>query len=103
MFTHLSLERLSVGSVYKLVLLGSAMSLVPLSLVLGICAFFGLSTISWNGAQVYGMNGLLLSPVIGALLSVFATAFLGTAMVVGLWLFSKVRPLSLQGKNVVHV
>ena len=102
MFTQVSLERLSVGSIYKLVFIGSTCSLMPLTLVLGVLALFGFSTVSWNGHPVYGLNGMLFSPLIGAALTVFITAFLGTAFIFGLWLFSKVRPLSLSVKNLAH-
>ena len=51
---------------------------------------------------MHGVGGLLLSPVIGAMVTGFFTVFFGTACVVGLWVFSKVRPLSLWAKNVVH-
>ena len=102
MFTRISLTRLYVGSVYKLVFIGLTFSMLPLSIVFGVLALFGGNTVQWNGQAVQGVAGLLLSPVIGVMVVGIFTAFLGTACVVGLWLFSKMRPLSLWAKDVSH-
>lgn len=102
MFTRLSLTRLYVGSIYKLVLVGLLFSLVPLGLVFGVLAAFGANTVQWNDQNVHGLGALLLSPVIGVMAAGFFTVFLGTAMVFGLWLFSKFKPISLWAKDVAH-
>ena len=102
MFTRLSLTRLYVGSIYKLVFLGLLFSLVPLGLVFGILAAFGANTVQWNDQHVHGVGGLLLSPLIGVMVAGFLTVFLGSAMVFGLWLFSKFKPMSLWAKDVTH-
>ncbi len=102
MFTRISLTRLYVGSIYKLVFIGLLFSLMPLCIVFGVFSAFGANTVQWGGRPVYGVMGLLMSPVVGAVLVGFLTGFFGTACVVGLWLFSKFRPLSLWAKNVTH-
>lgn len=102
MFTRISLARFEAYSVYKLVFIGLACSLIPLGVVFGIFAFFGANTIHWNGQPIHGVTGLLVSPLIGAILAIGFTAFAGTACAFGLWLFSKFKPLSLWGKNVEH-
>lgn len=102
MFTRISLDRLYVGSVYKVVFIGLACFFVPLTLVFGLLALFGADMVFWNGQAIRGISGLLLSPVIGAMVVGFLSIFLGTACVVGLWLYSKFKPLSLWGKNVAH-
>lgn len=102
MFTRISLTRLYVGSVYKLVFIGLVFSLLPLCVVFGVLAGFGFNTVQWNGRQVYGVMGFVLGPVVGILMTGFLTVALGTACVFGLWLFSKFRPLSLWARNVTH-
>ncbi|WP_082151546.1 hypothetical protein [Caenimonas sp. SL110] len=102
MFTRISLTRLYVGSIYKLVFVGLIFSLVPLGLVFGLLAAFGANTVSWNGAAVHGIAGFLLGPLLGGLFAVSLTAFLGSACVLGLWLFSKLKPMSLWAKNLTH-
>lgn len=81
---------------------GLACSMLPLCLLFGVFAVFGYNTATWNGQAVYGWGGFFLSPVITAMITLFATLFLGTACVAGLWLLSKFRPLTLWGKNVAH-
>lgn len=102
MFTRISVTRLYVGSVYKLVFIGLLCSVFPLCLVFGAFAAFGFNTVQWNGQAVHGVSGLLLSPVLGAMIVGFFTIFMGTACALGLWVFSKFRPLALWAKNVEH-
>lgn len=102
MFTRVTLDRLYVGSVYKILFVGLACSMLPLCLVFGVFAVFGFNTVTWNGQAVHGWSGLFLSPLIAAMVTGLFTLFVGTACIAGLWLFSKFRSLSLWGKNVVH-
>jgi hypothetical protein len=96
------LTRLYVGSVYKLIFIGLVFFFVPLSILFGLLALIGWNTVQWNGQQLYGLAGLLVSPLIGAVVVGFFTVFLGTACVAGLWLYSKFKPLSLWAKDVTH-
>jgi hypothetical protein len=102
MFTRITLSRLEVYSVYKLIFIGLACSLIPLGVVFGVLALFGANTVNWNGQPLHGFVGLIASPFIGAFITLLFTVFVGTACTFGLWLFSKVKPLSLWGKSVVH-
>jgi hypothetical protein len=102
LFTRISLTRLYVGSIYKLIFIGLVFSLLPLCLVFGVLAVFGFNTVNWNGQQMHGLMGLFLGPVMGMMFAGVATLIVGTACVFGLWIFSKFRPLSLWAKNVVH-
>ena len=101
--SHLNVERLSSGTIYKLVALGSIFSLVPVSLLLGILSLFGLDTISWNDAPASGAKGFLVSPFIGLFLAGFATAFGGSAIAFGLWLYSFFGALQLRYEAVEEV
>lgn len=98
MFKEIAVLRISVGTLFKLVALGLTLSLIPLTLLLGIFALFGASTVNWNQQPVTGVSGLLTSPLIGLLLATAFTMFLGTCMAFGLWLYSKFRPLTLRVK-----
>ena len=102
MYSQIKLDQLTAGSIYKITFLGLAFSLMPLCLVFGVFAVFGFNTIIWNGQPVHGLNGLLLSPIIAAIIASLLGGFVGTACVAGLWLHSKFRPLTLSGKNISH-
>jgi hypothetical protein len=100
MFTTISTQRLSAGSVYKLWLIGLGVSLVPLGVLLGVLAMFGFNTVTWNGQPIHGVKGLIGGPIIGALLTLLFTAILGSVAAAGLWLYSKFQAVSLRVKNV---
>ena len=99
MLTPLTIGRLYAGTVYKLVGIGLTCSLVPLSVLLGILAFFGVGPVSWSAKPLQGALGLALYPVLGVILAVVLTFTVGSACVVGLWLYSKFRPLVLWASN----
>lgn len=101
MFTTMSVQRLSAGTVYKILLVGLAASLVPLGVLFGLLALFGFDTVTWNGQPLHGWRGLLVGPLIGGLMAIMFTAIFGSAAVVGLWLYSKFRPMTLRAKGGV--
>jgi hypothetical protein len=103
LFTKISLDRLYVGSIYKLTFLGLAGSLIPMCLLSGFFALFGANTVRWNGQPIHGVDGLLLAPVFGMIFVGILSVLLGTSLVVGLWLYSKFLPISLWAKNVIHL
>ena len=100
MFTTISIQRLSTGTIYKLWLIGLTVSMTPLGLLLGIFAMLGFKAVTWNGQPLYGVAGLIAGPLLGVLLAVLFTAFLGSASAIGLWVYSKVRPLDIQARNI---
>jgi hypothetical protein len=101
LFSSIQVQRFSVGSIFKLFAIASASSLVPLSVLMGVFAAFSARTVTWNGEHLVGMTGLLVSPFIGLFLTLLFTAIFGTFFVIGLWIFSKFRPLKLSAKGVV--
>lgn len=99
MFTKISTTRISTGSIYKLWFIGLSASLLPFGILLGVLALFGFNTVTWNGQPVHGLSGLVSGPLIGGLVAVLFTAFLGSAAALGLWLFSKFKPISIAVKG----
>lgn len=81
---------------FRLVAAGAFCSLVPIFVLMGILAAFGMDSLSWNNEPVNGLKAFLLSPVMGALASAIVTALAGSAFAFGLWLYSKFRPLTLR-------
>jgi ABC-type spermidine/putrescine transport system permease subunit II len=98
MFKEITVQRLSAGTLFKLAGVGLAITLISFSSVMGIFAFFGASTVTWNHQQLTGWSGLIASPFIGAFVAVLFTGILGCCMAFGLWLYSKFRPLKLLAK-----
>lgn len=100
MYRELSIQRLSAGTVFKLVAIGLGSCLLPLCLVFGAFAAFGAGTVAWNGRHLHGIGGLLASPLIGLMLTGIGTLVLGSACAAGLWLYSFARPIRILVKEV---
>ncbi|THU01065.1 hypothetical protein E9531_09805 [Lampropedia puyangensis] len=100
MFEEITIQRISTRTILKLTSIGLLLSLVPMTLLLGVCAFFGASTVSWNQQPMTGLSGLLAAPLIGLFLAVIFSVLLGLCMALGLWLYSKFRPLQIRIKKV---
>jgi hypothetical protein len=96
MLQELSVQRLSAGSVYKVIGLGTLFFMVPFGVLMGLFALFGAATVHWKQESVTGLTGFLLGPVVGLSASLFFTVFLGTVCNVGLWLYSKAGAFKLQ-------
>lgn len=74
--------------------------MAPLGVLLGIFAMLGFKTVTWNGQPLYGISGLLVGPLLGVLLAFLFTALLGSTSAIGLWIYSKARPLNIQARNI---
>ena len=92
----LIVRRLRTGSIFRIVIAGGFFSLVPFAIVMGGFAFFGFHTVTWNNEPLTGLTGLVASPFIGALAAALFSGFFGLFLSFGLWLYSKVRPLTLR-------
>lgn len=99
MFQEIVVQRLSAGSVFKLVAVGTSVTFISFSIIMGFFALFGANTITWNNENIHGITGLLASPFIGIFLSLIFTLLLGSSIAFGLWVFSKFRPITLLVKQ----
>ena len=95
MFKEITVLRISAGTLFKLAGLGLVLTLVPFALLMGCFAFFGASTVIWNQQPVTGVTGFVVSPFMGLLLAAIFTMLLGSCMTLGLWLYSRFRPITL--------
>jgi hypothetical protein len=102
-FRAVEINRLSVGSVYKLILIGLTFSVIPLSVVFGVFALFGAHTIQWNGKPVVGVAGLIAAPFVGAFIALLFTAILGTLAAIGLWVYFRFRFLKLSVVELKYI
>lgn len=96
MIPHVEIKRVPFTSAFKLAAIGFCFSLIPFATLMGCFALFGFHTVKWNGEPVVGLHGLLASPFIGLFLALFFSAFLGTMMAVGLWIYSFFEPLRIR-------
>lgn len=89
MYKKIEVWRLSVGSIYKLLAIGTLFSIVPFCTLMGLFSLFGSHTLFWNDQPVTGISGLLAGPFIGAFIGGCFVALWGSACVLGLWVCSK--------------
>jgi branched-subunit amino acid ABC-type transport system permease component len=95
MFKEITVNRVSAGTLFKLVAIGLSITFILFSVLMGCFALFGAHTVTWNKHPLTGFSGLVASPFIGILIAVIFTIFLGSCMAFGLWLYSKFKPLTL--------
>lgn len=93
--TTVRVVRLTAQTIYKTIFLGTVFSFGIFCAVMGVLAAFGANTVSWNGAHVHGLGGLVTGVLIGAGFVVGGSVILGTACVFGTWLYSKFETVSI--------
>lgn len=94
-FKKISATRISTGTVYKLWFVGLLTVMLPFGTLAGVLAAFGFNTVTWNGQLLHGFSGLVGGTFIGVFFPVLATSIFGSVSALGLWLFSKFRPISV--------
>ncbi len=101
MFQEITIARLSVKSIFKLVALGLLLSIVPFCTLMGLFALFGANTLTWNNESIHGIAALVAGPFMGVFISLLFTLFLGTFMSFGLWVFLRFKPITVIVKQSV--
>jgi len=83
------IEKLSAGSVFKLVFIGVTFAIIPFCLLAGVLALFGADTVRLDGAVQTGISGFIVSlslaPFVGLLFAVFAIALIP----LGWWIYGR--------------
>ena len=95
MIEKIEIKRLAMGTIFKILILGSLFSIVPFSLLMGILSSFGASTVSWNGQPLTGITGLIASPFIGVFIALLFSGIFGLFLSAGLWVYSRFKPMVL--------
>jgi uncharacterized membrane protein YdbT with pleckstrin-like domain len=89
-------RRLSNSSLFKLILVGASISLLPFFILCGIASIFGANTVRVNDSPVTGPAGLVAVVI---LYPAFALGFSCVAWLIGafgLWVYSKFRWLEIE-------
>ncbi|MBP7393311.1 MAG: hypothetical protein KA945_05680 [Zoogloea sp.] len=99
MYKEITIERLSVKSIFKLVALGLLFSFVPFFVLMGCFALFDANTLTWNNQHIHGISALIAAPFMGVFVASGFTLFVGTFMSIGLWICSKFKSLTVSVKQ----
>lgn len=92
---QLTFRRISSGSIFKIIFVGSWIGSVPVFLFLSMFAATGAEFMSWNGKYITGLTALVTGPLLGLFMATFFGAFVGSATALGLWIYSKFHTLTL--------
>lgn len=98
MFKETTVQRIAAGSLFKLIGLGLVCTFVPLTTIMGVFSLFGAQIVKLNGQAVTGITGLLSSPFIGLFIAGIFTLLIGGCIVLGLWIYSLFRPITVLAK-----
>lgn len=86
-------------NLFKLLLLGLLFSIGPIILVIGILCIFGIGSISLGSFVYTGFSGFVASLPLIFLVPVVVAIVLWLFLVVGLWLYSRIKPIKLVYKS----
>ena len=86
---------ISLGSIFKILIIGMVMSVVPLFTALGLLATFGMPTLVFAGEPVTGIQALFLGPIQGLTICLFFSIIASPLAAIGLWIMKKYTSLSL--------
>lgn len=93
---QIEVKKVSAGTVYKIFIVGLTSGFIPLFLLFGIMAAFGMETLNWNGEAVTGIKAIFIAPLMAIFMSLIFTAIIGSICALGLWLFSQFKPLKIE-------
>jgi hypothetical protein len=92
----ITIRRIRTGSIFRIVAAGTFLSITPFFILMGVLAAFGMDTLKWNDQPVLGLRALIAGPFMGLFAAAVFTAMMGLMLSLGLWLYSKFRPLSIR-------
>ncbi len=98
---NITAKKLTKGSVFKIYFLGLAGGFFVLFLIFGISAIFGAETVKWEGQPITGFMGLVTAMLMWPFFSFFFAGFMWLISILGLWLYSLIRPITISFKDVV--
>ena len=91
----MAIKRLSAGTLYKLIFIGSFLGFLPIALLCGVMGVFGMETVIWNDRPVTGIAAVFVASIISVLVSGMIAMLVGSITNLGLWLFARFRPISI--------
>lgn len=96
----ISAKNISKKSLFKLLFQSIGFGLMAFSFLMGIFALFGFETVAWNDEYFTGIQGLLLSLPLGLFVGLIFTCFMWLIGILGLWINSYFKGVTIIFKNV---
>lgn len=86
-------KKIKASSIIKIISIGVSLSVPPIFLILSL---FGMATVYQNGQAVYGIDGFVIGIALGLFVTIISVFITSLLMLLGLWLYSLFRPITLQ-------
>jgi hypothetical protein len=94
-------QKISKRSIFKIYFIGLTGGFFILFLLFGILAIFGADTIKLGEKSITGFMGFVTAILMWPIFSLMFTVLMWPISILGLWLYSLVRPISINLKNVI--
>ncbi len=98
MLHSIQAQRISFGTLFKLLFIGNLIAPILLLIVLALLSSVGLEVLKVEGKYLTGLDGLLAGLVGVPVLAIVAfcwSVFFGVSYFISLWLYSRWRPIKL--------
>lgn len=89
-------KRVKASIIYRLMLIGLGIPMLIFSVICGMLGLFGYDMVKWNDQTVHGLIALPVALFSGVFITVLFTAFIGSITCLGLWIYSRFRPLQVK-------
>ena len=94
-FPSANVKRVKASVIYRLILIGFGIPTIGFCFICGVMGMFGYDIVTWNNQQIHGLLALPTALLIGIILNVIFTIFIGSITCLGLWIYSCFRPLQV--------
>ncbi len=91
-----SIKRIKASIIYRLLLIGLGLPMMTFSLVCGVLGLFGYDMVKWNDQSIHGALAIPAALFSGLFITVLFTVFVGSIACLGLWVYSRFRPLQVK-------
>lgn len=91
-----TLKRIKASVIYRLLLIGLAIPMLIFSFICGVMGMFGYDMVKWNNETIHGILALPMALLSGLMVTVLFTVFIGSIACLGLWIYSRFRPLQVK-------
>ncbi len=94
-----TIGRLRGASIFKIILIGNALSFTLFCGIMSIPALMGFQVLKWNNQYIIGPWAILAGPVLGLVAGLMLGLVFGFSTYVGLKIFSCFQSLELEYTN----
>lgn len=98
---NVTANKITKGSIFKIYFIGLAGGFFAMFFIFGVLAIFGAETVRWEQKPITGFMGFILAMIMWPLFSFFFAGFMWVISILGLWLYSLIRPITISFKGAV--